>query len=73
MSKKEELDKAIYDYYITNRLIAYGEPYDDIPSNIPTELREQIIRARVESFCLERYTEDIDRIRRKYALSNSKP
>ena len=72
MSKKEELDKAICDYYIDNRLIAYREPHDDIPSNIPKELREQIIEARVESFCLEHYAKDIDRIRRKYESTDSK-
>lgn len=71
MGKKEELDKAILDYYINNRLIAYGEPYEDIPSNIPKEVKEQIIEARVESFCLERYAEDIDRIRRKYESTDN--
>lgn len=68
MGKKEELDKAVCNYYLDNRLIAYGEPYDDIPSNIPKELREQIIEARIELFCLERYAEDIDRIRRKVCV-----
>ena len=72
MGKKEELDKAIYDYYITNRLIACGEPYDDIPSNIPKELREQIIKTRIELFRLEYYAKDIDRIRRKYESTDNK-
>lgn len=64
--EKAERDKAIYDYYIDNRLIAYGEIPDTVPKNFPPEVREEIIRQRVEEFCLKRYREDMERIRSKY-------
>ena len=48
---KEELDKALYDYYITNRLIAYGE--------VPELTEEQI-----EAYCREQYKKDCEKIRR---------
>lgn len=69
--EKEERDKAIVDYYINNRLIAYGEVPDSVPENIPKDVREEMIRAKVEEFCLKHYREDMERIRRKYALSHS--
>lgn len=70
--EKEERDKAIVDYYIDNRLIAYGEVPDSVPKNLPKEVREEMIRQRVEVFCLKHYKKDVERIRRKYALPNSK-
>lgn len=51
--KGKELEIAQYDYYITNRLIAYGE--------VP-ELTEEQIEAR----CKEQLEKDVERIRRKY-------
>ena len=51
--KEKELQVAWYDYYITNRLIAYGE--------VP-ELTEEQIEAR----CKEQLEKDVERIRRKY-------
>lgn len=62
--EKEERDKAIVDYYINNRLIAYGDIHEDLP--------EDIIQERVESFCLKLYKQDIERIRRKYESINCK-
>lgn len=56
--EKEERDKAIVDYYINNRLIAYGDIHEDLP--------EPVIQERVESFCLKLYKQDMERIRRKY-------
>lgn len=56
--EKEERDKAIIDYYINNRLIAYGDIHEDLP--------EVVIQERVESFCLKLYKQDMERIRRKY-------
>ena len=67
--EKEERDKAIVDYYIDNRLIAYGEVPDSVPKNIPKDIREEMIRAKVEEFCLKRYREDMERIRRKYEIN----
>ena len=64
--EKNERDKAIFDYYIDNRLIAYGEISDTVPIDLPSEVREEIIRQRVEAFCLKLYKEDMERIRRKY-------
>lgn len=64
--EKAERDKAIVDYYIDNRLIAYGEIPDSVPEDLPPEVREEMIRLRIEEFCLERYKEDMERIRRKY-------
>ena len=64
--EKNERDKALFDYYINNRLIAYGEIPDTVPEDLPKEVREEIIRQRVESFCLKLYEKDIERIRRKY-------
>ena len=64
--EKAERDKTIVDYYIHNRLIAYGEVPDTVPKDIPKEVREDIIRQRVEVFCLKLYKEDMERIRRKY-------
>lgn len=69
--EKAERDNAIVDYYINNRLVAYGEIPDSVPEDIPKDVREEMIRIRVEEFCLKRYVEDMKRIRRKYALSNS--
>ena len=65
-AEKEERDIAVYDYYITNRLIAYGEVPDSVPENLPRDVREEMIRIKIEEFCLKRYREDIERIRRKY-------
>ena len=64
--EKAERDKAIVDYYINNRLVAYGEIPDSVPENLPKEVREEIIRQRVEVFCLKLYKKDMERIRRKY-------
>ena len=69
--EKAERENAIVDYYIHNRLIAYGEIPDYIPKNLPKEVREEIIRQRVESFCLRHYKEDIERIRRKYESTDN--
>lgn len=66
--EKEERDKAIVDYYINNRLIAYGDIHEDLPEDLP----EDIIQERVESFCLKLYKQDIERIRRKYESINCK-
>ena len=63
--EKDERDKAVADYYINNRLIAYG----DLPEDLP----EAVAQERVESFCLKMYKQDMERIRRKYALSYSEP
>ena len=71
--EKAERDNAIVDYYLTNRLIAYGEVPDSVPEDIPKDVREEMIRVKVEEFCLKHYREDMERIRRKYALSHSKP
>ena len=71
--EKAERDKAVVDYYLTNRLIAYGEIPDSVPENLPKEVREEVIRQRVEVFCLKLYKKDIERIRRKYESTNSKP
>lgn len=65
-AEKEERDIAVCDYYITNRLIAYGEVPDSVPKNLPRGVREEMIRTKIEEFCLKRYREDIERIRRKY-------
>lgn len=70
--EKAERDKAIVDYYINNRLIAYGEVPDTVPEDLPSEVREAIIRLRVEAFCLNRYKKDMERIRRKYESTDSK-
>ena len=64
--EKNERDKAICDYYIDNRLIAYGEIPDTVPEDFPPEVREEVIRQRVEEFCLNHYKKDMERIRRKY-------
>lgn len=64
--EKAERDKAIADYYLNNRLIAYGEIPDTVPENLPPEVREEIISQRVEVFCLNLYKKDMERIRRKY-------
>ena len=56
--EKNERDKAVFDYYIDNRLIAYGEIHEDLP--------EAVVQERVESFCLRLYKQDMERIRRKY-------
>ena len=64
--EKAERDNAIVDYYINNRLIAYGEIPDSVPEDLPPEVREQIISQRVEAFCLKLYKKDMERIRRKY-------
>lgn len=71
-AEKEERDIAVYDYYITNRLIAYGEVPDSVPDTLPKEVREEIIRQRVEVFCLKHYKKDMERIRRKYESTDSK-
>jgi hypothetical protein len=42
-----------------------------VPENIPEDVREEVIRQKVESFCLKMYKQDMERIRRKYALSHS--
>ena len=70
--EKAERDQAIVDYYINNRLIAYGEIPDSVPENLPKEVREEIIRQRVEVFCLKLYKKDMERIRRKYESTDSK-
>ena len=70
--EKAERDKAIVDYYINNRLIAYGEIPDTVPKDLPLEVREEIIRQRVEAFCLKHYKKDMERIRRKYASPDNK-
>lgn len=70
--EKNERDKAIFDYYIDNRLIAYGEIPDTVPIDLPSEVREEIIRQRVEVFCLKLYKEDMERIRRKYESTDNK-
>lgn len=59
--EKEERDKAVLDYYINNRLIAYGDIHEDLP--------ETVIQERVESFCLKLYKKDMERIRRKYEIN----
>lgn len=69
--EKNERDKAIFDYYINNRLIAYGEIPDTVPEDLPPEVREEIISQRVEAFCLNRYKKDIERIRSKYESTDS--
>ena len=58
MTKSDALQIAWYDYYITNRLIAYGE--------VP-ELTEEQIEAR----CKERLEKDVERIRSKYESISS--
>lgn len=70
--EKAERDQAIVDYYLNNRLIAYGEVPDTVPKNLPTEVREEIIRQRIECFCLKHYKKDMERIRRKYAGTDNK-
>lgn len=65
-AEKEERDKAIVDYYIHNRLIAYGEVPDSVPEDIPEAIREEMIRQRIETYCLKLYEKDMERIRRKY-------
>ena len=70
--EKAERDKAIVDYYIHNRLIAYGEIPDTVPKDLPPEVREEIISQRVEVFCLNHYKKDMERIRRKYEGTNNK-
>ena len=62
--EKDERDKAIVDYYITNRLIAYGDIHEDLP--------EAVVQEKVESFCLKMYKQDMERIRRKYESTDSK-
>ena len=69
--EKEERDKAVFDYYFTSRLIAYGEIPDTVPKDLPPEVREEIISQRVESFCLKLYKQDMERIRRKYESTYS--
>lgn len=64
--EKAERYKAIADYYLNNRLIAYGEIPDSVPEDLPSEVREEIISQRVEAFCLNHYKKDMERIRRKY-------
>ena len=56
--KKREFQVALYDYYITNRLIAYGE--------VP-ELTEEQIEAR----CMEQLKKDWEELRRKYDNESS--
>lgn len=58
MTKSDALQIAWYDYYITNRLIAYGE--------VP-ELTEEQIEAR----CKEQLEKDVERIRSKYESISS--
>lgn len=58
--KERDFQIAWYDYCITNRLIAYGE--------VP-ELTEEQIEAR----CKEQLEKDVERLRRKYEMSCSKP
>lgn len=67
--EKAERDKALVDYYLDNRLIAYGEIPDTVPEDLPPEVREEIIRQRVEVFCLNHYKKDMERIRRKYEIN----
>lgn len=63
--EKDERDKAVIDYYINNRLIAYGNMSEDLP--------EAVVQERVESFCTRLYVQDMERIRRKYESTNSEP
>lgn len=70
--EKAERDKAIVDYYLNNRLIAYGEIPDSVPEDLPPEVREEIISQRVEVFCLNHYKKDMERIRRKYESTDNK-
>ena len=56
--KAKELKTAWYDYFITNRLIAYGE--------VP-ELTEEQIEAR----CRKQLEKDCEEIRRKYESIDS--
>ncbi len=70
--EKAERDKAIVDYYLDNRLIAYGEIPDSVPKDLPPEVREEVIRQRIEVFCLKLYKKDMERIRRKYESTNNK-
>lgn len=70
--EKAEREEAIADYYLNNRLIAYGEVYDSVPENLPKDVREEMIRIKVEEFCLKRYREDMERIRRKYESTDNK-
>lgn len=70
--EKNERDKALFDYYIDNRLIAYGEIPDTVPIDLLSKVREEVIRQRVESFCLKLYREDMERIRRKYESTDNK-
>lgn len=58
MTKSDALQIAWYDYYITNRLIAYGE--------VP-ELTEEQIEAR----CKEQLEKDVERVRSKYESISS--
>ena len=69
--EKAERDQAIVDYYLTNRLIAYGEVIDSVPEDLPPEVREEVIRQRVECFCLKHYKKDMERIRRKYESTDN--
>lgn len=69
--EKAERDKAVVDYYLNNRLIAYGEIPDSVPEDLPPEVREQIISQRVEALCLNHYKKDMERIRRKYASTDN--
>ncbi len=69
--EKAERDNAILDYYLNNRLIAYGEIPDSVPEDLPLEVREEIISQRVEAFCLNRYKKDIERIRSKYESTDN--
>lgn len=71
-AEKEERDIAVYDYYITNRLIAYGKVPDTVTKDLPPEVREEVIRQRIEDFCLKLYKKDMERIRRKYESTDSK-
>ena len=68
--EKAERDQAVADYYLNNRLIAYGEIPDSVPEDLPPEVREEIISQRVEVFCLNHYKKDMERIRRKYECTN---
>lgn len=70
--EKAERDNAVYDYYVTNRLIACGEVPDSVPENLPKEVREEMIRLKIEEFCLKLYREDMERIRRKYESTDNK-
>lgn len=60
--EKAECDQAIIDYYLNNRLIAYGDIHEDLP--------EAVVQERVESFCLKMYKQDMERIRRRYECIN---